>query len=107
VAKRARLLNDRDIKSGLSDAVIDYTLNKYQSEQYDQVLKELTDWNHRVIDYLVEAGGMENAVASNIKAMNPVYVPFLRTFAEDEIIAKGGGFGKGFKPGKAIHGIKG
>jgi hypothetical protein len=107
VAKRARLLNDRGIKSGLSDAVIDYTLNKYQSEQYDQVLKELTDWNHRVIDYLVEAGGMETKVASNIKAMNPVYVPFLRTFAEDEIMAKGGGFGKGFKPGKAVHKIKG
>jgi len=107
VAKRARLLNNRGIKSGLSDAVIDYTLNKYQSEQYDQVLKELTDWNHRVIDYLVEAGGMETKVASNIKAMNPVYVPFLRTFAEDEIIAKGGGFGKGFKPGKAVHKIKG
>lgn len=107
VAKRARLLNNRGIKSGLSDAVIDYTLNKYQSEQYDQVLKELTDWNHRVIDYLVEAGGMETKVASNIKAMNPVYVPFLRTFAEDEIMAKGGGFGKGFKPGKAVHKIKG
>lgn len=103
VTKRARLLNDRGFKSGLSDAVIDYIINKYKSDEYDQVLKDLTAWNHRVIDYLVEAGGMENAVASNIKAMNPVYVPFLRVFAEDEIIAKGGGFGKGLKPGKAVH----
>ncbi|HPC65609.1 MAG TPA: hypothetical protein PK525_13440, partial [Anaerohalosphaeraceae bacterium] len=107
VAKRARLLNDRGIKSGLSNAVINHILEKYQSDQYDDVLKELTDWNHRIIDYLVEAGGMEKDVAANMKAMNPVYVPFLRTFAEDEIIAKGGGFGKGFKPGKAVHKIKG
>ncbi len=107
IAKRAMLLHDRGINPGISKADARYVIDKYQNPEWDTALKELTDWNHKVLDYLVEAGGMEKEVASHIKAMNPIYVPFMRAFAAGE---KQGseGTGKGFtKTGKAVKKIKG
>ena len=107
VAARARLLLSREINPGISQMDADYVYNKYDSELWRETLKEITDWNHRVLDYLIEAGGMNQESADRIKKLNPIYIPFMRAFKEGELHSLGGS-GQGIaKTGKAIKSIKG
>ena len=107
VAARARLLHKKGINPGISEADANFIYEKYDSEVWRDTLKEITEWNNRVMDYLVEAGGLEKKTADIIKAANPIYIPFMRAFKEGELRIPGG-IGKGVaKVTKAFKRIKG
>jgi len=107
VSARARLLHKRGINPGISSADANYVYEKYDNPQWQETLKEITGWNHRVLDYLVEAGGMDKNAQKVIIAANPIYVPFMREFTEGEINL-GQGIGKGIaKTTKAVKKIRG
>ena len=104
---RALDLHKRNINPGISKADAQYVYDQHKTDEWEQVAKGVTDWNRRVMDYLVEAGGMEKAVAKKMAEMNPVYVPFIRAFAQGEV-RQSGGVGKGLTTaGKPIKRIKG
>lgn len=107
VAARAKLLHSRGINPGISKMDADYVYDKYDSQIFQDVLKEVTAWNHRVLNYLVEAGGMSQEALNRIEQLNPIYVPFMRAFKEGELNKKGG-VGRGVaKVNKAVKSIKG
>jgi len=107
ITARARLLHSKGINPGISKVDANYVYEKYDNELWQDTLKELTDWNHRVLDYLVEAGGLDTEAANTIKNANPIYIPFMRAFKEGELRI-GGGYGKGVaKVTKPIKKIKG
>ncbi len=107
VSARARLLHKKGINPGISEADANFIYEKYDSEVWRDTLKEITQWNNRVMDYLVEAGGLEKKTADIIKAANPIYIPFMRAFKEGELRIPGG-TGKGVaKVTKAFKRIKG
>ncbi|MCG7853809.1 MAG: hypothetical protein MIO92_14915, partial [Methanosarcinaceae archaeon] len=107
VSARARLLHGKGINPGISKADANYVYEKYDNPQWQETLKEITEWNHRLLDYLVEAGGMEKAARDTIIAANPIYVPFMRAFREGELnVSRGPGKGVA-KTSKAVKKIKG
>jgi hypothetical protein len=107
IAVRARQLEEREITSGFEPEDIQYIIKKYQSEKFDNVAKEVTEWNHRVMDYLVMAGGLEPKVAARMRELNPIYIPFMRAFEKGEKrLHKGIGRGV-ITTAKGVHGIKG
>jgi len=107
VAKRALWLWKRGINPGMMKGDVQYVYDKYKSDQWEQTATEITEWNHRLLDYLHESGAIETEALKKIKKLNPVYVPFMRAFAEGEV-QKSSGTGKGIaKVGKAVKAIKG
>lgn len=107
ITARARFLHKKGINPGISKADADYVYEKYDNELWQNTLKELTHWNHRVLDYLGEAGGIDSAAIKLIKESNPIYIPFMRAFKEGELRIAGG-YGKGIaKVTKPIKKIKG
>ena len=106
-AVRARDLWKRGINPGMSQADADFVYEKYDSPEWQQVALDITDWNHRVLDYLVEAGGLEKAAAKKMKELNPIYIPFMRAFAKGEIRSSGG-TGRGLtQAGTSVKAIRG
>lgn len=107
MAARARDLWRRGKNPGISQADADFVFDKYDTPAWEDAAQAVTDWNHRVLDYLVEAGGLEPEVATRMKKLNPVYIPFMRAFKMGEINV-GGGVGRGItKTGKGVKAIKG
>lgn len=108
VAARAINLEAREINSGFDyeDAV--YIFQLYDSPQWRKVAEEVTEWNHRILDYLVQAGALEEEAALKMRELNPIYAPFLRTFAPDEKRRRPKGVGRGLiKRGKGVYKIIG
>ena len=95
VAARARHLHSLGINPGISKTDADFIYEKFESDKYEKALKEFTAWNHRGLDYMVEAGAIEKAVVDKIKKRHTIYVPFKRAFKEGEIQGTSFG-GKGF-----------
>lgn len=109
VSARSLDLWKRGINPGIpkSDAKYIYELYK-DNEGWTETAKEITDWNHRVLDYLVEAGAIQKELADKMKELNPIYVPFMRSFAKGEKRFGGGGAGKGLiTTKKGVFAIKG
>jgi len=94
VAAQARIYHKKGLNPGISGEDANYTYEKYDNPQWQETLKEITEWNHRLLDYLVEAGGMEKKTRAIIEAANPIYIPFMREFLEGELnVGKGAGKG--------------
>ena len=58
-----------------------------------------------MIDWVVEAGGLDRTAANWMKQLNPVYLPFKRAFIDEISAVKGAGKIAG--QGSAIKKIKG
>jgi hypothetical protein len=107
VAARAIKLRERKIESGFDINDAQYIYLKYHSPEWATVAKEVTEWNHRVLDYVVQAGALERSVANRMRDLNPIYLPFMRAFAPGEKqVRKGTGQGL-ITTAKAVHAIKG
>lgn len=107
VAKRALHLWKRGINPGMSQGDAQYVYDQHHSDAWEQIASDVTEWNHRLLDYLHDSGAMETAALAKIKKMNPIYVPFMRAFAEGEVqISQGTGKGIA-KVGKPVKAIKG
>ncbi|HUX02742.1 MAG TPA: LPD38 domain-containing protein, partial [Phycisphaerae bacterium] len=107
VAARAMLLHSRGIQSGIDPQDARFIFQQHDSPEFQKALQGVTEWNQRLLDYVVEAGGLSEAAAKKIRELNPIYVPFMRAFAEGEKRTSGG-IGKGLtRGGKAVKKIKG
>ena len=109
VAARALNLETREIHSGFDPEDSLYIFKQYDSPEFRKAAIEVTEWNHRMLDYLVEAGALEEEAALKMRELNPVYIPFMRLFAPGEIRTKSpGGVGRGMiKRGKGVYKIHG
>ena len=107
VSRRALNWWKRGINPGIARVDANYVIDKYKSDQFETTLKDVTEWNHRVLQYLVDAGGLSKEALARMKALNPVYVPFFRVFEWGELRGPSG-TGKGFVPtGKGVFPAKG
>jgi len=75
VAARALNLEAREINSGFDPEDALYIFKKYDSPQWRKVADDVTEWNHRVLDYLVQAGALEQEAARRMRLLNPIYIP--------------------------------
>jgi len=108
VAVRAISLHSRELESGFDNEDALYIYQKYHSLKWEKIALELTEWNHRVLGYLVQAGGLEEEAARRMRELNPVYVPFFRSFAPGEKRRTPKGVGRGLiKRGKGVYKIIG
>ena len=106
-AYRALHLWKRGINPGISRADAKYVYEKYDSPVYQKAAQEITDWNHRVLLYLQQAGGITGAALARIRELNPIYVPFIRAFGTGEL-QMAGGVGRGVaQAGQPVKRIKG
>lgn len=103
VARRALDLYERGIQPGVSQSDAQAIVDKYDSEEFRQVLDDVTDWSRRILYQLVEAGVMTEKEFGKIQDLNPVYVPFARRFIKGEKM-KGVKLTRG---AKGVHRIKG
>lgn len=107
VAKRALLLGERNIKSGLDFATADDTVRQLKGK-YDGIAKELHDYQDRVLQYYRDAGMMNMDTYKKIRSLNEFYVPFHRFFEEGEkSIGKKGAASSKLQATKQVHKIFG
>jgi len=107
VAARNISLRKRGIKAGLDPIDAQAVYDEYNSPEWREVLQGVTDWNHRVLDYVVEMGALESETAELMKKLNPVYIPFQRAFEQGEVAGRSGtgrGIVEAGRPAKAIKG---
>ena len=108
IAAEARLRWSQGKNPGISKTDADYVYNKYDNPIWQTALKEITGWNHRLLDYVAEAGGIEPELLKVIKDANPIYIPLMRAFKEGELNFPKGGAGRGLtQKGAAVKRMKG
>lgn len=100
VAKRSLELSKREIETGVPLEEARKVVN--QGGKYEQVFKDILDYQEHLVGYLVDSGviSKENAVA--MREANKDYVPFYRLMEE-----KGAGAGPGISVRSPIKSIKG
>ena len=108
-ARRALELEKRKIESGMDLHDIVYVIQKYRQThpEWKKVVQDITDWSGRVLDYLVDAGGLGKAESDLIRLLNPIYVPFKRAFLEGESLKISKGLGSFVNMGNAVKKLKG
>ena len=105
VSKRAINLEKRGIESGFDIDDAKFIVDKYQSNLYDDVVKNLTEWSNHLLDWVVRAGGLDESTANLMRDLNPIYVPFKRAFIDEGGVITG--IGGIFDKGKAVKAIMG
>lgn len=104
-ARRAIDLAERGIDAGIDLVDARYVVEKFDSPVYKKTLQNVTDWNGRVLDYLVEAGGLDPKIRALMSELNPAYIPLKRVFEES---VSGRSVGKKFGDlGQPVKKIKG
>jgi hypothetical protein len=84
VAIRAMMYEARGFTSGFQYEDVVYVYKKYHNPLWYKVAEDVTEWNHSVLQYLIDAGGLEPEAAERMRQLNPIYVPFMRAFAPYE-----------------------
>ena len=104
IAKRViTRYHDHGLAAGLSRKDAQSIVDSYRAESkmFDEVVEGATDWAHRQLHLLVEAGAMTEEKFTEIVDFNPIYAPMMRQFLAEE---KRAGRGKG---GKGVYKVKG
>jgi hypothetical protein len=104
VAARDLNLQKQNKETGIDPVASQLTFDALDSPEFAQAAREVTEWNQKGIDLLVESGRITSESGQAIKDANPIYAPFFREFAEEEPQA-GKGKGKKFVP-KRLKGSK-
>ncbi len=106
VAARDLNLQKQNKETGIDPVAAQLTFDALDSPQFAQAAREITEWNQRGLDLLVESGRITQESGQAIKDANPVYIPFFREFGEEEPFKPGAkGKGKKFVP-KRLKGSK-
>ncbi len=95
VAAQARHWHGLGLNPGISKTDADFVFQQLKSPEFEKALDEFTKWQHRGLDYMVEAGAIEKSIVDAIKQKHPIHVPFKRAFKEGEIQQK-------FVPGRGF-----
>ena len=85
VAARDINLQKRNIETGIDPVASRLTFDALDSPEFAQAAREITEWNQKGIDLLVESGRITKESGDAIKLANPIYAPFFREFAEEEV----------------------
>ncbi|MBQ2628088.1 MAG: hypothetical protein IJG13_00275 [Kiritimatiellae bacterium] len=85
VAKMGALYHKRGLEFGRSRNEVAATLKKYRSPEFVQGVQAITDWSHRLLHLLVDAGAITGKQYQDICDANPVYITMSRIFEEGEI----------------------
>lgn len=94
IAKHGKELEDFDITTG-RDSAKDKALVAALDSKYGEQAKQITKYNHALLDKSVEYGLVSKAQAAILKKKYPNYVPFNRIFSDGEIqTVPGTGSGK-------------
>lgn len=108
VSWRSLNLEKRGINSGISKEDALHVFNQYDNPAWREVAKEITLWNQRVLQVLVDTGVLQQDQLDLMVSLNPIYVPFARAFMKGELVSEAGGSGKGVTDqAKGVHAIKG
>jgi len=85
VAREALLRHSQGKDPGIPASTADAAVKQYRSPTFDKALKEVTDWNHRILHLRVESGGMTQAEYDQVVKENETYIPMFRQFAKGEL----------------------
>ncbi len=106
VAARDLNLQKQNKETGIDPVAAQLTFDALDSPEFAQAAREVTEWNQKGIDLLVESGRITRESGQAIKDANPIYAPFFREFGEEEPFKPTGrGKGKKFVP-KRLKGSK-
>ena len=102
--RRAVDLWKRDINPGISLADAEYQVSKLESPAFRKAVDEVTEWNDKVLDYLVDAGRINKDAKEAMRDLNPVYIPLKRSFEEQAATGTGKALANVPSPIKRIKG---
>jgi len=94
VSARDIQLQKQNKETGIDPVASQLAFDALDSPEFVQAAREITEWNQKGIDLLVESGRITAEAGEAIKTANPIYAPFFREFGEKEIKGKGGKGGK-------------
>ncbi len=86
-----RTLARMDIETGISKADAQFVVKTMETPAFKKAAEGLHNFQNKVLDYLVEAGGLDKDAAVVIREANPFYMPLKRAFAEGEGLTGTGG----------------
>lgn len=89
-AKRAQELWKRSINPGISRKDANFVVENMKRDTYDKVHQGLTDFEGRVMDYLIDAGGISEEAAIAIRMLNPGHIPLKRVIEGPDFVGTGG-----------------
>jgi hypothetical protein len=95
-SRRALDLWKRDINPGIDLADAKHVVKTLETPELRAVTEDIHQWQGKVLDYMVDAGGLTPEVRAAIETMNPVYVPLKRVMDGLESISG---------PGKRVAGL--
>jgi hypothetical protein len=99
-----RALSRPDIDAGIELTDAQFVFDKFDSKKFRKASDGLSDWSDRILDYMVDSGGLSVEAKVKIKELNPIYLPLYRFFA-DRTVPKMKG--KSVSGGKPVKGLKG
>jgi hypothetical protein len=91
VSARDINLQKQNKETGIDPVASRLTFDALDSPEFAQAAREVTEWNQKGIDLLVESGRITRESGEAIKLANPIYAPFFREFGKAEPVAKGKG----------------
>lgn len=100
-AARAEVVRAQGKEPGITQADAQHVLQKLDRPEFRTAVQEFTDYSRRVLDYLVEAGGMTPELRAKLELENSVYMPLRRHFEEHELVRGRPGSASGGVAGKA------
>lgn len=83
--RRALDLHKRNINPGISLVDAQYQVSKLESPEFRKALEGVTEFEDRVLDYLVDAGGMSPETKEAIRVLNPIHIPLKRAFVDQKL----------------------
>ncbi len=107
MAARIRNLAERKIDVGFDLSDVEYIYKKHDNPEWQEIAKEITSWNDRCLEYVVQAGGLSAETAKAFREANPIYVPLMVAFVRGERVQLTGVGGGLLPKGKVAHRIKG
>jgi hypothetical protein len=104
-SRRAVELGERGIESGIdTEAAKQVVKSSNSAARYEPVLRELVDYQNRLVGYLRDAGVLSKPAYDAMLEANKNYVPFFRVMDDG---AGGAGAGKGLSTRDPIKAIRG
>ena len=93
IARRAQDLRARGKATGRDTEKLikaDEAVLKQMGPRFEEQAKKIDNFVQARLDYMVDAGLLSAKQAKTLREVDPRYVPFQRTFTEDELMAMGG-----------------
>jgi len=105
-ARRGIDLHKRGIDPGIDLGDAQYVFKKLDKPEWRKVADEVTQFEDRVMRYLVQSGGMSQEAAEAIRVLNSFHIPLKRAISGMEGLRGGGGkrYGDLSSPVKRIRG---